>query len=286
MNHTLKNQDIAILVNSLGAELKSLVKKSNNTEYLWQGDPEWWGRSAPVLFPIVGRVKNNIVNIDGKQYHLSQHGFARDREFVLVEKDESSLHFRLSSNEVSKRYLPWDFNLNIIYRLEDVKLHIKYIVENTGTETMYFSLGAHPGFNIPDGKMSQCMLIFEEKEKIERRLIKDGYFTGETQPMLNHENTLRLDKALFNHDALIFDGLKSKSVELTTLESEYNVKVSWEGFPYLGIWSQKNCERFVCIEPWHGLADPVTGHDDFKSKEGIIALAEGESRVFALKFEI
>lgn len=286
MVYPLKNNHIAILVNSLGGELKSLVKRENNTEYLWQGDPTWWGRSAPVLFPIVGRVKNNQVRIDGIIYHMTQHGFARDREFLMLEQSAEELLLCLQSDEATRRYLPWDFRLLIHYHLRKQCVEIRYTVENSGAETLHFSLGTHPGFNIPDGKMEACELIFEKRETAGRRLLKDGLFTGESEPVLQGSNSLKLHRQLFDSDAVILDNLQSNQVTLRTSEPGYQVVVSWQGFPYLGIWSQKGCDRFVCIEPWHGLADQAHGHEDFREKEGIIALPAGQSREFGLSIEV
>ncbi|MDQ3290846.1 MAG: aldose 1-epimerase family protein, partial [Bacteroidota bacterium] len=146
MMHTLQNDTFQIGVQEHGAELCSFKNTQTNLEYIWQADPAIWARHAPVLFPIVGKLKDNQYTYKGKSYTLPQHGFARDHAFTLESKTENSLTFLLQQSEASLNNYPFDFRLFISYRLEENALTVAYRVENPSDKNLYFSLGAHPGF--------------------------------------------------------------------------------------------------------------------------------------------
>lgn len=276
---SISNELIKIEVSSKGAELQSLYHNTFQQEYMWSGDPAFWGKKSPVLFPIVGGLKNNQYTHNGKTYSLPRHGLARDMEFTLADKTENSLSYLLSSNQETKQVYPFSFEFIITYTILDNKLEIKFTVKNTGDDTMYFSVGAHPAFAVPmvGGTVYEdYFLRFEKKETIGRWPLS-GYGMIEQSPFtfLKEENALPLTKALFANDALVFKNLQSESISLVSNKTEHGLTVSYKGFPYMGLWAAKGAD-FVCIEPWCGIADSVNASGKLGKKEGINLLNAGE----------
>ena len=286
MNASIENDRLKIIASSKGAELQSIKSQALNLEYLWQGNPEYWSRRAPVLFPIVGRLKEDEYHFEGKKYTLGQHGFVRDMEFELVERSAHDLIYHLKANRESKKYFPFDFELSITYTLQENRLTVSYLVENPSDDDLFFSIGAHPAFNCPlrEGEQrSDYALVFDEKENLERQLIEAGLRTGERVPVLNNASVLPITDDLFAQDALIFEEFKSNQVamckDLTPI-----ITVIFDEFDYLGIWSKSNVSPFVCIEPWLGIADHVSHTGDLTKKEGIIELKAKE--VFTAQYHV
>jgi galactose mutarotase-like enzyme len=275
MAYTIENDHLKIEVASAGAELKSIVKKKNRAQYIWNGSAEWWPRSAPVLFPIVGKLNNNAYQYQGKTYSLPQHGFARDQEFVVRSATNESIALRLTAQEDLMLQYPFPFTLTITYSLNESDLHISYEVANTGKSLQYFSIGAHPGFALAPGEtLNDYYLEFEHAETASRYLLENGLFTGVTEPVLNNTNRLDIDEKLFLKDAIVFKNMKSTAVSLKSRKSAHALTYSFEGFPYFGIWSKPGAP-FLCLEPWCGLADPVGFQGDLSIKEGITRLEPG-----------
>ena len=289
--YCLKNPLLNVRITSKGAEVQSLLNCSNGTEYLWQADPNFWGRHAPILFPIVGQIENNSYGIDGVEYRLTQHGFARDMEFNVIAENESSLLFELTSNLETKKVYPYDFILHIGYRLISNKLEISYNVENTGTILLPFSIGAHPGFRVPlnvEEKFEDYYLEFEKEETLNRILFEGGLLSGKYEKdYLKSTKIIPLSHALFENDALIFRGHESNYISIKSKKSNRVLKVGIADFPYLGIWSPPGKKApFVCIEPWYGIADTRGAAKAFKEKEGRIILNKGEQFACHYSFEI
>lgn len=274
------NEFLKVTVKSSGAELVSLKNTLTNMEYLWQGDPAYWGRRAPVLFPIVGRLADNRCRAEGRECSLTQHGFARDMHFDLVDQKDQTLIYSLKTSEETLKLYPYKFELIIKYKLEKNKLVIIYEVINCDDQTIWFSIGAHPAFRCPllaKENFTNYFLEFEEKEKASRYLLEDGLFTGETEPVLNNEKILNLSDDLFGKkDAIVFKGLKSTSVSLKSKKSSHRITMDFSGFPYFGIWTKG---PFICLEPWYGLADEKGFVGELKDKEGILSL-KPEERFF------
>ena len=281
---TLHNQFVSASINPYGAELKSLINKENNTEYIWQADPTYWNRSAPVLFPIVGEVKNNTIIVGGEQYALNRHGFARDSMFTVAKQTEDSVTFTLESTAETKKIFPFEFRFSVQYTLEGKKIHVYFITENIGADTMFFSVGAHPAFNLPTSNITDYYIEFEKPETLSRYLLADNLFSGETEVVLKNSNRMELQTLLFDKDAIVFKNMQSGWMALKSKSGDYSVKMDLEGFPYFGIWTKPNCEQFICLEPWCGLADSSNFNGEFKDKEGVISLASGEvfERVFTI----
>ncbi len=275
----LHNSQLTVQCKLHGAELCS-IKDSTGTEYLWQADSNHWGRHAPVLFPIVGKLAENTYRIKGKSYPLGQHGFARDQVFELVESSGTSATFVLTENEDTLSVYPFKFKLEIIYTLRNNALTVHYLVENTGRQPMWATIGAHPAFNCPiegQGKRSDYSLVFDQEESAGKHLLEGGNFNGETKLVLDSTNTLPITDDLFDDDALVFKHLHSTGVTLQNGEGKPVVRMEYSGFPYLGIWSKSRKSPFVCLEPWQGLADTKDFRGDFSEKEGMRKLEAGES---------
>jgi galactose mutarotase-like enzyme len=278
MISSIENDFLKVSAKDSGAELISIKNKKNNMEYLWQGDPKFWGRRAPVLFPIVGKLKGNKYKVEGQTYELPQHGFARDAYFDISEKKDASFTFTLKSNSETLKVYPYKFELNIKYKLIKNKMEISYEVKNTDDKKIWFSIGAHPAFNCPLDptlKLTDYYLEFEKEETSDKYLLEDGLLNGKKEKMLNSEKKIQLTEEVFLKDALIFKNLKSSSISLKSASSPASINFNFKGFPFLGIWSKPG--PFVCIEPWFGHADMVDFSGELKDKEGIQALEKGDA---------
>ncbi len=279
MLHTLENEFVKITADTRGAELYSITGKKTGTEFLWEADPAHWGYHAPVLFPIIGRLKDDTYRLAGKTYQLGKHGFARTSEFELAEHTEDTLVFELAQDSSNEKY-PFALDLKIGYKLEFNELLVTYSVENTGDTELYFSIGGHPAFRCPlakDEQFTDYYLEFNRKEQADTlQITPEGYFGHGQKSLLENENKIPLDYSLFADDALVFDGLKSESVTLKSKNHKNSVSVSFEGFPMLGVWTKQDAP-FVCIEPWFGHADFEDFEGELSEKDGIIALAAGKT---------
>ena len=283
----LENEKIKVEVDTAGAELKKLLLKQNNKNYLWHGDSKYWGRRAPVLFPIVGRLKDNKYRYQEKEYKMTQHGFARDKEFELVEQKKNMLRYRLEDDHSTLEIYPFSFTLDIIYKIEANKVLIKYIVKNKNESEMYFSIGAHPAFYWPltdQGEKEDYYLEFEKKEDASRYLLAEGLLNHKTEKTIYNSNVLELQADTFKDDALVFKDLKSEAVALKNKNSDHKIEMEFKGFPYLGIWSQSAEAPFICIEPWQGIADSIDSSGRLEEKEGINKL--GSEEEFSCEYSI
>lgn len=277
--HSIENDLLRISAKDQGAELTSIFKKSTATEYLWQADPVFWGRHAPVLFPIVGRLKEDQYHIGQKAYSMKQHGLARNLEFSMINNDSYSINFELKGTPKTLKKYPFPFLLNIQYTLKESDLIVYYKVTNPVKTPLYFSIGGHPAFNCPihkGAKRSDYQLVFDEKETAATQRLTNGIRNNKTKPILKKEQVLKISKTLFDEDALVFDNLKSERVSLQKGKKKV-LTFDFKGFPYLGIWSKNQKSSFVCIEPWYGIADKKKHNQQLSEKEGIIKLNGNES---------
>lgn len=278
---TIENNFIQVGILEEGGQLCRYIDKQNNREVIWTGDPEYWGRHSPILFPLVGKIENGEYRLDNKSYNLSAHGFARDKKFKTVSKKNDSILLELLADEETKKGYPFDFCFQVELTLDQKELKTTYRVINPSAEEIYFCLGAHPGFNIPtkEGLSFDDYQITFEKEELSDRLLltPDGFRTGKRDSNWLHGNTIPLTENLFKDDALIFDDLKSKSLLLESLKGGDQVKVSWDNYPDMGIWKSYNNSPFICIEPWNGMADEKGLNNDFKDKKGVVKLGSNSS---------
>lgn len=276
----LENEFLKASFKLVGAELCSLIDKKSGLEHVWQANKEVWGRHAPILFPIVGQVENNQYRIGDQTYTLSQHGFARDFLFEIKEQGATKVVFSLQSDEDSLKLYPYQFELLVSYSLEAKQLKIQYEVINTDRQTIYFSIGAHPGFVCPfstEERFDDYELKFERKETAKRLLFAKGLLSGEKSDYLQNEDTIPLSRSLFENDAIIFEALTSNWVDLKSKKSKRTLRFHFEGFPLLAFWTKPGGKApFLCIEPWFGIADVRGANKDYREKDFIEKLDLGK----------
>lgn len=277
---TLENESLKVTIKLKGAELDSIHNKLNKIDYLWSGDATYWGKKSPVLFPIVGSLKNNTSFVNDKSLHLTRHGFARDAEFFVTEESNDAITLSLESNEDTLQVYPFHFRFDITYTLKDSTLSVTYLVRNTGDDDLFFSVGGHPAFKLPlDESMTygDYYLEFNKKETAGRWPINDeGLIETRSTPLLNASNHLQLSRELFYQDAVVLKGLQSHKVLLKADNSAVGLELDFTGFPYLGLWAAKGAD-FLCIEPWCGVTDTAATDQQFASKEGINHLLPAET---------
>lgn len=282
MTTTISNSSLTAQINHFGAELFSL-KDDKIKEYIWEGNPEFWEKHSPILFPIIGTLKNNSYHYEEKEYHLPRHGFARDMEFELIEKSENRATFSLTSKLETKKVFPFDFELQICYSLEERKLNIDYKVINTNNSILPFSIGAHPAFALPK-PFEEYTLQFEHTETLTSYQLENDLLSDSSEIIEMTDNKVSLDYSLFEKDALIFKELESKNI--TILENNIPLLcVRFDNFPNLGIWTKNNAP-FLCIEPWLGYSDTIHSSGNILEKEGIQLLEAKKSLQCNFSIEI
>lgn len=276
MEVLIKNQKIEAVIKTKGAELFSLKKDEKN--YIWEINTDFWNKTSPILFPIVGVLKNNEYRYNNKTYKLPRHGFARDFDFEIISKSEDAVTFSLKYSDETLKVYPFQFELRISYILEDSRLIVKYQIINLSDEKMLYSIGAHPAFAI-DGDFEAFSLVFDEEKELETHQLNQDVFSGKTEKIILNERNLALDYQLFENDALVFKNSVTQSLTLVK-NNQSVIKVGFPDFPYLGIWTKENAP-FICIEPWLGIADNVNSTGDLSEKEGVQTLeAHAENSVF------
>lgn len=281
----MENGHLHVAVKADGAELCSL-QDAKGRELLWQAAPVW-PRHAPVLFPIVGRLKGDALRHNGHEYRLTQHGFARDRRFEWSQRSATSCRLVLHDDPQTLAIYPFPFLLEVAYALDDNSLKIEFTVTNTGQEVLPASIGAHPAFRWPliDGVAKEAhTLLFAEEERAPIRRLSEGLLLPNPSPSPVRDRRLDLTPALFDQDALIFDHMASRSVRYQAPGAP-TVEVSWEGFRQLGIWSRAGGD-FLCIEPWHGFANPEDFDGEFVHKPGLMLIAPGEQRLLVHQIRV
>lgn len=275
MIHTIENEYLRVSAEDDGAQLKSIVLKSSGKEFLWQGDPSVWYGRAPVLFPVIGQLLDSKYRYGGKEYEMPKHGFARHSVFSLKENGGKSMTFSLTSSDKTRECYPFEFELLITYAVDGSSLRCTSTVINKTDGEMYFSIGAHPGFNCKIGDAIE----FEKPEELRTlRIDKASILMDETFHVeLENSQTLRLTEHIFDEDALILKGLNSESLKL--ISGDRTIKFTFGKAPYLGIWAKPNAP-YVCLEPWYGVNDNYDRKDSICEKCGIMKLGCGETFAF------
>lgn len=281
MDYTIKNNMIEVVISDHGAEVQSVKGAHTGEEYMWQADPEIWGRHAPVLFPIVGRLKNDEYKYQGKIYHMGQHGFARDCDFEVENHTQESITFLLKDNEKTREMYPFKFEFRVNYNLMNNLLEENFSVVNKSDETMIFGVGGHPGFNLPvnNGEEKEDY-YFDMHPSIARVKIplKGAYLDWNNRSLASTDSFIGLSDELFKDDALIYElhGHDNK-VSLRTDKSKFHINVWTRNAPYVGIWSQyPKTANYVCIEPWWGIADREDADGELEHKYGMNHLEPGK----------
>lgn len=272
---SIENQFLSAQINVLGAELCSLTDKVSGTEYIWQGQAEIWNRHAPVLFPFVGSLIDGSYSMNGTEYFIEHHGFARDLPFQGYEKDGHYINLRLKANAYTLKRYPFDFELLVSYRLEGHMLLQSFTVINMGGVKMPYSIGGHPAFNAEP--IDAFEIEFERSELHDSQILENGIIGYDKMEAINGKKIM-LSGNTFNRDAFILTKLKSNRFHLRNrIQDKTILTIDKGNFPHLGIWSKPNAP-FVCIEPWQGTADQAGNKRDVFDKFGVLKLNPGESR--------
>ena len=272
---TLENDFLTVTIDPLGAELTSVLGVHSHEEYLWQADPAIWKRHAPVLFPIVGKLQNDEYRYQGKTYHMSQHGFARDREFSVASADATHASFVLTDDAASHEVYPFAFQLVINYALDNNVIHVAYQVTNPDDQApLYFSIGAHPGFNIPvapETNFEDYFMSFQpKKSRVQIPLQVPGGIDYAHRTLAATDVNQTLTHDFFKNDAVIYELNGKTSFSLQSDKTKRGVTLTVADAPYLGVWSPyPTTGDFVCIEPWWGIADTTDATGELTEKLGI-----------------
>jgi len=273
---SLSSGDLTAEVNPLGAQLSTLRDRTGR-DLLWDGDPAVWTGRAPILFPIVGTLAGGCYRLGPKIYHLPRHGFARGRLFNVVEATSATATFRLKADEATCQVYPFRFELDVEFTLDGPTLSVTTYVRNAGDEDMPASFGYHPAFRwpLPFGRTRSSHFIeFASDDPAPiRRLDADGLLSPERYPTPISRRRLALEDSLFKDDVIIFDEIRSRSVTYGADDGP-RLRVSYPDAPYLGLWTKPGAD-FICIEPWHGVADPAGFSGDFRAKTGVFIVTPG-----------
>jgi len=279
MRYELKNNFLTVQVSSIGSELQS-IKNGSGLEYVWQAAKDVWPRQAPILFPIVGRLNDDHYYVDGKEYKMTQHGFARDQEFTLISNTDSKLVLQLKDNEESHKIYPYKFELTVTYLLNKNNVSVSYVVKNIDQDKLlYFSIGAHPGFKVPmDKKLSYEDFKVEFSPKEKRVTIP---VAGHSADVNNRHETetqdFDLNRGAFKKDAIVYELTSATDISVTSPLTNHKVIFNTGNAKYVGLWSTYPTEgKFLCIEPWWGLADTPESDGQFISKKAINKLNSNE----------
>ncbi len=274
--YCIKNEHITVQIHKRGATLWS-IKDSEGNEYLWQGNPDYWAKRAPNLFPYIARLTDKKYVLDGNVYEMGSHGFAKDMDFAVEQMSDNHIMFSLKNNAETYSQYPYEFEFGISYRLEDRKIEIIYSVYNQDKKVMYFGLGGHPGFNVPfekDTVFEDYYLEFDEVADAKRvGFSEDCFLTGEdTEYPLVGGKRIQLNHSLFDDDAIVLTGM-SRGVTLTSNKGKRSLRVQYPSMPYLGIWHKpKVAAPYVCIEPWTSLPSRKGIVEDLSKQPSLVSL--------------
>ena len=284
--HTLRSSALEATIKADGAELCSL-RNAEGIELLWQAGPAW-PRHSPLLFPIVGRLKNDQLRHRGNAYPMTQHGFARDVRFEWVEQGPKACKLALVDDEAMRARYPFAFRLDVTFTIDNADLKVAFDITNTGDENLPASIGAHPAFNwplLPGLTKEAYALNFSDEEPAPIRRLEGGLMRAAQEPSPVRGKTLPLSERLFDDDAVIFDQLASRSVRYAA-DRGPSIEMFWEGLPQLGVWSKPGGAAFVCVEPWHGFASPSDFDGEFSDKPGVMQIAPGEKRNLSYRIRV
>ena len=287
----LKNKYLQVELDPKGAEIAKMIGNEDHINYMWKQDPSLWGHSAPILFPIVGALKNGKTVIEGQTYEMNQHGFSRNSNYEVEEHDDTHVVFHLHENEETKKMYPYNFDLYVTYTLEENMLKADLKVINERDDHIMFQIGGHPAFACPfmEGESANDYYVeFSENETVSSKVIYParGGMSHEMKPLFENERRFFVRQALFQSDAIVVPHFKSESVALKSINHNKSLIFHMEGFDHLGLWTSKHVGGLLAIEPWVGHTDYVDFEGEFKDKESIVNLNKGETFHCQFKIEI
>lgn len=287
MKKRISSSILNIDIDLKGGEITSIKNKLNDVEYIWQGDENVWSKHAPILFPVVGKLKNFNYFYNDEKYVLMQHGFAKDLPFKEVSSKENEISLLLESSDITLQYYPFEFSLLAKYKVINSHIEVEYIVSNLNNKPMPFSIGVHPGFRCPledTLKYEDYELEFEKVEEFDRVILEGGIGKEERVKLCPASDTLQISKNLFSEDAIVLENPKSTQITLSTPMDNKKVTINFSKVPYLGLWSKPLEKSYICIEPWLGMSDFENSTGKLEEKEAIQILKPYQ--IFEFKFSI
>lgn len=286
----LKNDNLEVHIHPKGAEIHKMIGLKDQMNYMWRRDKEYWANSAPILFPIVGKVIDNTYRAEGKEYHLTQHGFARHNEFNVESQSDLDVVLTLIDEQFHDVY-PYKFKLTVHYVLEENTLACHIKVDNTDDKTIYFGVGGHPAFACPmyeNESSNDYYIEFEKPETIYRRMldVEQSVYNGKKELLLDNEKRFFVRQDMFKDDAVVVNDFESSYVSLKSLNHDKSVTLHMENFNFLGIWATRKVGGLLALEPWRSHADDAGFTGELKDKEDIVSLDKDKSFDCCFKIEI
>lgn len=270
--HSIKHKNTTATINPVGAELSSLLKNGN--EFLWQGDEQYWTGRAPILFPIVGALKDSQTTINNKTFQMPRHGLARHATFECIKQTDNAITMKLVADANTLSLYPWNFELTVRFLLHDNGLDIRYAVKNNDNNPMLFTIGSHPAFSLDlnsSTSLSDYEIQFNKNETLQQHVLNtDGLLELPTKPYPAPNNIIKLSDTIFDDDALVFRNINSDSISLRCKQQTV-LTIDTGGAPHLGLWAKPNAP-FVCIEPWLGTSDFTDSDGRFENKSDLTSL--------------
>ena len=288
----LENEGFRAEINPFGAELTSFRSKTTGTEYVWEGDPAAWKRHAPVLFPIVGRLKDKTYTVDGASFEITQHGFGRDLEWEPKQVSGTCAEFTLTQSEYTKKMYPWDFTCTLRFTLDGGSLLKEHITRNDSGSTMYYEIGGYDAYTLcwqKDEKITDYFVEFEGTDALTRIVTDESVMlTAERSRLPLDGGRLHISRELFASDAVMTEGLTVRRASIGSTKNSRRVTMEFGDFPYFAVWSPyKDFDvPFTCLEPWSTLPDGTHLDHAIENKQGIRRLAPGESETLAFRTTI
>lgn len=287
----LKNDLLEVELNEKGAEIIKIIGMKDQLNYMWKRDPELWANSAPILFPIVGALRNNECRINQKIYSMTQHGFARHNAFSTHQLSDHCIEFELVPNDDILKQYPYLFDLKVIYTLKDNQLECKCIVKNTDDKDIYFQIGGHPAFACPfmEGESSNDYYVeFEQNETLYQKVLDVPHraMSHERKLLLDNEKRFFVRQELFQNDAIVIQDMKSHHISIKSINHQKSIKFYLENFDHVGLWASKHVGGLLAIEPWVGHCDYVDFEGEFKEKQSVVKLVPQDEFTCTFTIEI
>lgn len=278
---TLENEILKVEIKTFGAEVSRIFNKQTQLDYLFDGNPKYWNRQSPILFPFVGRLKDEAYHFEGQTYPMGGHGFARDQQFELIAASKTAASFKLTASEKSLAVYPFEFTLILSYEIKDNELKVFYEVENPSeNKNLYFSIGGHPAFKVP---LEKGLTFTDYNLKVAPTTLRKVYalqgpLVDLSQTTEKKAGTIPLNYEIFKNDAVIFETKEPQEITLYTEKSSHGLTFTFSDFDFVGFWTPyKKDAPFLCIEPWCGIADTTVASGNLKEKFGVHQLAPGEN---------
>ena len=287
MEHKRENDHLRVVICELGAELQSIASIATSEEYLWHGDKSVWGGRSPLLFPIVGSLKNSLLIHDNREYTMPRHGIARHASFTTTAVTDSAVTMELRSSNKTRKVFPWDFCLSVSYTLNAKAVNIEYRVQSADSDTMRFTIGAHPALSLPlnHSSIDEYSVYFNNDHELTRfTLLENGLLAAIGQPYTLSDNRITLSNSTFDNDALVFKDIRSTCLTLCRQGSQ-RVRGHTGGAPHLGLWAKPGA-AFICIEPWFGYSDAQDSSGLWADKPALLSLQKNETFTHQWAIEI